>query len=249
MYHIAITVLIIFNLIILPVHGNSQTKAIFSETSLTLEQDGTVYLTIDSPEQIGGIQFSLEYDTNKLSLGKPLISESNQHFTIYSGMDSNLVNVVAFSLEGGILDLSSPVLMIPLSAKGEYLGSTELMVKDFILSSPGGNKINLKITAGEIFILPELPKKFKLTQNYPNPFNSETVIRYDLPEDAIIKLSIYNVLGQKIRVLEDGILSAGFHAAVWDGKDENGKPLSSGEYIFSLKVGVNAHSMKMVLLK
>ncbi|MCH8069315.1 MAG: T9SS type A sorting domain-containing protein [Candidatus Marinimicrobia bacterium] len=249
MYHIAITVLIIFNLIILPVHGNSQTKAIFSETSLTLEQDGTVYLTIDSPEQIGGIQFSLEYDTNKLSLGKPVISESNQHFTIYSGMDSNLINVVAFSLEGGELDLSSPVLMIPLSAKGEYLGSTELMVKDFILSSPGGNKINLKITAGEIFILPELPKKFKLTQNYPNPFNSETVIRYDLPEDAIIKLSIYNVLGQKIRVLEDGIMSAGFHAAVWDGKDENGKPLSSGEYIFSLKVGVNAHSMKMVLLR
>lgn len=249
MYYIEIVFLITFNLIFLQAQDNSQTRAIFSETSLTSKHDGTVYLTIDSPEQIGGIQFSLEYDTNKLFLGKPVISENNQHFTVYSGMDSNKVKIVAFSLEGRELDLSSPVLMIPLSAKGEYLGSTELMVKDFILSSPSGNKINLKISAGEIFILPELPKKFKLTQNYPNPFNSATIIKYDLPEDAIIKLTIYNVLGQKIRILEDSIMAAGFHTAVWDGKDENGKPVTSGEYIFSLKVGVNTHSMKMVLLR
>ena len=228
---------------------DSQTRAIFSDVYITKNNNGTIYLTINSPEQISGLQFALQYDNDKVLLGKPEFSSKNRHFSLYSGVDSSLINVVAFSLEGKELDMSEPVLTIPLSAAREFEGIEELIVKEFVASSPSGTKINLRVSAGKIYIIPSLPKKFHLKQNFPNPFNAETKIKFDLPEDAIISLSIYNVLGKKVRNLVDDIATAGFHSITWDGKNDRGQHVSSGEYVCAIKVGMNYHSMKMILLR
>ncbi len=95
----------------------------------------------------------------------------------------------------------------------------------------------------------DLPEQFTLSQNYPNPFNPETKIEFSLPRSSVTKLEIFNVNGQKVRILISGILSAGNHVVSWDGKDNNSKQLPSGIYIYRLVTNQNSSSNKMMLLK
>ncbi|MFQ5583735.1 MAG: FlgD immunoglobulin-like domain containing protein [Calditrichia bacterium] len=82
----------------------------------------------------------------------------------------------------------------------------------------------------------KLPKQITLHQNYPNPFNPVTEIRFDLPEDAQVVIKIYNVLGEEVRTLVDNHMEIGFHSVIWDGRDETGRELPSGIYIYRFQV-------------
>ncbi|MFQ5675889.1 MAG: FlgD immunoglobulin-like domain containing protein, partial [bacterium] len=81
-----------------------------------------------------------------------------------------------------------------------------------------------------------LPKEIALRPNYPNPFNPETQIKFELPEPAHVTLKVYNVLGKKVRTLVNGDFEANFHTVRWDGKNDSGKDLSSGVYIYTIQV-------------
>lgn len=90
----------------------------------------------------------------------------------------------------------------------------------------------------------ELPAEAALLGNYPNPFNPETTIRYALPEGAHVRLAVYDLLGQEIATLVDGVQAAGEHAARFDGED-----LPSGSYVYRLQVGEEVASRTMTLVK
>lgn len=94
-----------------------------------------------------------------------------------------------------------------------------------------------------------LPQSFELFQNYPNPFNPETKIEFYVPRASIIKVAIYNVLGQKVTGLVDLQLGPGRYIATWDGKDRFGTDLPSGVYFCKLSTTDFAKSIKMVLLR
>ena len=85
--------------------------------------------------------------------------------------------------------------------------------------------------------------------NYPNPFNPETRLTFSLPNEQEIELTVYNLKGQKVRLLVSGQLSAGQHSVVWEGKDDNGKPVGSGLYFYKLKTKDKELTKKMLLLK
>ncbi|MDD4157495.1 MAG: T9SS type A sorting domain-containing protein, partial [Candidatus Cloacimonetes bacterium] len=89
----------------------------------------------------------------------------------------------------------------------------------------------------------------QLQQNYPNPFNPETNINFYLSKDDNIKLSIYNVKGQKVRDLYSGYKQAGKHTIVWDGKDSMNKSVSSGIYLYKLNTRYGSIQRKMTLIK
>ena len=89
-----------------------------------------------------------------------------------------------------------------------------------------------------------LPKKFTLHQNYPNPFNPTTTIRYDLPMQSEVKLTIYNVLGQEVETLVNGKLVVGEHHIVWDAVN-----IASGVYFVRLQIGEFVEKQKVVLMK
>ena len=95
----------------------------------------------------------------------------------------------------------------------------------------------------------ELPKEFVLSQNYPNPFNPTTTIGYSTPRDGEIQIEIYNLMGQKVRTLFNGILQAGSHKVEWDGCDDSGKTLSSGVYLITLRSGNFVTAKRMSLIK
>jgi parallel beta-helix repeat protein len=94
-----------------------------------------------------------------------------------------------------------------------------------------------------------IPEKFTLLQNYPNPFNPETEIPYQLPAATHINLTIYNLLGQKIRSLVDKEQEAGFHSVHWDGNDENGTSVASGVYLYAICVDEFKKVKKVLLVR
>ena len=85
--------------------------------------------------------------------------------------------------------------------------------------------------------------------NYPNPFNPETKIIFNLPEEGNIKLEIYNIKGQKVKTLLDCYMSPGHSEMIWNGKDDNGKPVGSGVYFYKLLTPSKSYVKKCMLLK
>jgi len=95
-----------------------------------------------------------------------------------------------------------------------------------------------------------LPGKFELNQNYPNPFNPFTQISFDLPRAAEVSLEIFNILGQRVEVLIDGIsMPAGEHTVQWNGRTQNDITAASGIYFYRLKAGDAIETRKMIMLK
>jgi len=82
-----------------------------------------------------------------------------------------------------------------------------------------------------------IPNITKLSQNYPNPFNPSTTINFSIKNDSNVELSIYNLKGQKIKILVQDEFNSGDHSIMWDGDDESNKPVSSGVYYYQLQVG------------
>lgn len=94
-----------------------------------------------------------------------------------------------------------------------------------------GEANKLLQTSNEVFDVPTL---FRLHGNYPNPFSRKTTISYDLSNAGQVTLSVYSVLGQEIASLVDGVLPAGSYKAVWLGRDNQGKAVPSGTYLYRL---------------
>ena len=94
----------------------------------------------------------------------------------------------------------------------------------------------------------EVPRTFALLQNAPNPFNPSTVIRYDVPVEADLRIMVYNILGQPIRTLLDAVKDLGRYAVRWDGRDDRGHGVSAGVYLCRMEAKGFAHTRKMVLL-
>lgn len=88
-----------------------------------------------------------------------------------------------------------------------------------------------------------------LRQNYPNPFNPNTNIAFELAKAGAIQIDIYNAKGQKVRKLLADNLASGRHTAAWDGKDDNGRSLASGIYLYRMTSPEGSQTRKMLLLK
>ncbi len=102
---------------------------------------------------------------------------------------------------------------------------------------------------GSVDIVAAPPLSYELDQNYPNPFNPQTQINFKLRADGFVDLSVYNLRGQKVRTLVRQNLKAGAHTTLWNGRNEQGLPLSSGLYLYRIKVNDFTDVRKMQLMK
>ncbi len=127
---------------------------------------------------------------------------------------------------------------------------------DLALTCPQGDNIYVILNRTSLLLSVEdvsednhLPNKYSLSQNYPNPFNPETKIRFTLPKSSDVRVEVFNMLGQSVRVLVDENVSAGIKEVVWDGLNSTGRQVSSGIYFYKLIANDFVDSKKMILLK
>ena len=137
------------------------------------------------------------------------------------------INVIPGDMDG---DLDTDLF---LSNYGEPL---------FVLYNPS-NELNINESMQNIVT------EYNIHQNYPNPFNPVTTLRYDLPENAMINITIYDMLGRQVKTLINQTQDAGYKSIIWNATNNYGKPVSAGIYLYQIHAGDNMQTKKMVLLK
>jgi hypothetical protein len=137
-----------------------------------------------------------------------------------------------------LISLGERYMSEPYSSDGELT-----VTPTYPISSATGYTFNPTVLT-HIQPVEKHPIGFALEQNYPNPFNPVTTIRYSLPSRARVTLKVYNLLGQEVAVLENGIKNSGLHSVLFDGRR-----LASGIYFYRLEAGTMTTTRKFVLLK
>ena len=109
------------------------------------------------------------------------------------------------------------------------------------------NKLEIHIWQWIMYL--QCQSSLHYTNNHPNPFNPITSLRYDLPEQAQVTLTIYNMLGREVSQLVNTTQEAGYKSVQWNATDMHGKPVSAGVYLYQIRAGEFVQTRKMVLLK
>jgi len=140
--------------------------------------------------------------------------------------------------------------------KGESPILSFYMVQDSALNiTPELSKIkkedstNTSVELSSIETKEDIPKVFSCAQNYPNPFATSTTIKYGLPKNVQVQLDIYNLMGQKVRILVNAKQTAGYKVIEWDGQTSAGTPAPKGIYFYTFKAGDYIKHRKMILVK
>ena len=134
---------------------------------------------------------------------------------------------------------------------GSYTAATGhyyLMVNGYLGAT---SSYTLTITGGlaKFLDLPQTPKHYSLHQNFPNPFNPVTTVKFDLPREGNVKLRIYDQRGRAVATLVNGFMKAGRYGLKWDGRDDSGRRVASGIYVYRIEARGFMSTKKMTLLK
>ena len=118
-----------------------------------------------------------------------------------------------------------------------------------VLPSSGEWTLTLDVSSLSTVDGLQVPDNFALHQNYPNPFNPVTTLHYDLPEQSLVSIMIYDILGREIIELVHNVQDAGFKSIQWDATNDAGNPVNAGVYIYQIHAGNFVQIRKMVLVK
>ena len=165
-------------------------------------------------------------DKPELSAGSGVIA--NLHFTIEKAVDQ--VDVEPIYIDG----------------PNHFLA---YYYNDWSDGTPVLKSVDPEVVKGASTVNSGIPNKFELFQNSPNPFNPVTSIQFATSRPGHVKLTVYNVLGQKVRTLVDQYLDADVHKVEWDSNDEGGHAVASGVYFYRIDTDNFSQTRKMVLLK
>jgi hypothetical protein len=184
------------------------------------------------------------------------------------GLKANVIDVInlPFSIESSVVDGNRLVaagyegfVLVDLSADPPAVidyggrGGNRIAAEDGVVAVSDGNSVHIYDVRGVVTDVPdspvELPASFALSQNYPNPFNPSTTIEYSLAERSRVRLTVYNILGQRVNTLIDEERPAGTYTIEWNGANARGHPVASGVYFYRLSAGDFAEVRKMVLVK
>lgn len=152
----------------------------------------------------------------------------------------NSVRAATYTVKGAVTASGKPVRY----ASVVFVETQDLSVQFDAVTDSGGDFSLSPITA--VKSEPRLPRRFQLNQNYPNPFSSSTAISYKLENQSNVRVTIYDVLGRKIRTFDAGFQAAGTHGVIWNGRNGFGKLVAPGFYFYRVQAGGEAQVGKMV---
>ena len=200
-----------------------------------ISQELTLLVTWESSSDVDGDDLSYE-------------------FVLYNGVYGSDTPVLIDTV------LSDTVLHIPYVYIAELVGMSGqtsisadwvVFTTDGIDTTMSNHVWNILFDASDVLSIDGgvVPDKFALYQNYPNPFNPITQIRYDLPEDALVNITIYDMMGRVVKTLINDQQSAGYRFTQWKATNDAGSPVSAGIYLYMIKAGDFRQARKMLLLK
>ena len=114
-----------------------------------------------------------------------------------------------------------------------------------MLEAPPADSVSTSVAREQV----DLPRAPFLAQDYPNPLNSSAVVRFVLSGREGVELTVHNLAGQRVAALLVGQRDAGEHTVRWDGRDDAGRPLASGVYLYLLRAGSHTDARKLVILR
>ncbi|MDR3667580.1 MAG: fibronectin type III domain-containing protein, partial [Ignavibacteriaceae bacterium] len=192
----------------------------------TYDSSQTVFITVSDNSENKSMLISEEVQT-KLNIYSDTISVS------YTNSKGELVTDFAYYPNSTKMNGSYTVTCKEIDANsGVFQGA-----------------FNSKITSIQQNNSKTIPTSYKLFQNYPNPFNGQTIIKYQLTDRGWMTLEVFDILGRKIRTLVNEFQLPGEFTLRWDGKNDNGKMLASGVYIYRMRIGTFVSSKKLMMLK
>ena len=225
----------------------------------------TIPIGIEDADAVYSADFKLSYHPAILKFRTLVLNESHHGFFMVYREEENIIRC---SL-GGSCPLSGNHRVIHLTFDVLADVSADLSRPVLEIMDAGLNDgYPDALLINESFETPAVPERFVLHQNTPNPFNPETIIRYQIPpggigsrsgkssgddqvtgQDLHVIVRITNILGHEVRTLVDEVQKPGEYEVVWDGRDKQGRQVTSGLYFYSLKAGGFTDRKKMMLLQ
>ena len=203
---------------------------------------------IENVEGMTSSQLTLQYDRSHVNISsiRTVDTAENRTFAYYDDKEKGEIYIALAGSE--VMCSEGNILLISFNISEDIRGdvTSPLVIKKFLANETDLTEFaksgNIQITG--------TPVSYALSQNYPNPFNPSTTIKYQVPEDVHVAISIYNSLGQLVRTLVNETQSAGKYEVVWDSTDDNGIRVSSGVYIYRMRAGDTfIHTRKLLFIK
>lgn len=227
-----------------------------AEASVPVGEVFALRLEVEQVNRLLGAMAQVRFDPDILEVADveqgPFLGNNGALISMVKGVDAHHgsieISVVALGGQPLGVDGSGTVAVLRFTPKRE--GTTDIRIETSGLRDIMNRTIplmnrNVHLTIGTDAI----PSTYHLSQNYPNPFNPETEIQFGFPETGHVRLQIYNLLGQSVRILVDGVRAAGRYSVRWDGRDDAGADLPSGVYFYEFEAGDFLETRRMVLIK
>jgi Putative Ig domain/FlgD Ig-like domain len=239
-----------------PVSGGTLASVELDQGDIRTGEWSNVSLLGDFPEEVAGMEFRIEYDPATVSVLPPELTDVSRRYRLRYNNDRAgemrvvIYNTSPWNTQTLIPEGLSEVMRIPALLSSRAV-DTDIKLTNVTLANPSAGKIETELPPE-----PVLPKTFKLEQNYPNPFNPTTTIAYSIGVDSDgakaqdVRLDVFNILGQRVKILIDGPKTPGDYTVEWDGSNSNGNSVATGIYLYRLQVGATKRdTKKMILLK
>jgi len=214
----------------------------------------TIPITVDLgvlPEKLGSFTASLSWNTSALqfvsgggaaAFKNPVINDNH--------VADGRITLAAVNAQGASGQVQLATLQFEVIGAA---GSSIDMELQFTAMAGAGTFNDLmpylNTETSTIQVASALPTDYSLSQNHPNPFNPTTRIQYALPEDAHVRIQVYNLLGESVRTLVNQKQEAGDFDVIWDSRNDAGVEVPAGVYIYRIKAGPFTDIKKMLLVK
>jgi hypothetical protein len=208
-----------------------------------------VLLEAEIEEEVAGIELDLNFDLSQLDLKEISTTSRTDGLGLYYNVKQDKVKIGMVDIYGNqiVMPGEGSLLKLKFQMKGKGAEISSVRIENAILVNISAQELDVHIRPNKL--IRTIPQTFSLAQNYPNPFNARTVIRYSLPQDSKVEITIYNILGRKVKTLVNEHQQAGYKTVIWDGTNQKDRTVASGVYFYKIKAGDFTSSKKMLLLK
>ena len=221
----------------------------FEELSLVPGELLEVPIQLINGDNLLSFEMEVDYDQETFTLEELVWSDLIEHFTVEENLESGSVKIAGMGATpdgqegvfGTIRFYVNPDFSDP---------NTQVNIGYRINEQSAVDDVNLVIQNAVLGLENEMiPNEFTIGQNYPNPFNPTTRIDYGLPQESMVDITIYDMMGRLVSKLVKSRLGAGYHSVTWNATNNAGDPVSAGMYFYTVQAGEYRVTNKMLLLK